>query len=141
MNISHLPTGENIPKAMLETLYQSHDYEPSEYPTLAHSITLPSSWQKINDLQSVQIDEMKPLAVWQPKGNHGIYPSIQVHATELTQEISAHNWLRYYLAKSGSQILNLQIESVSFADSLVKSQTSEQVVIKRIVVVIHGPII
>jgi hypothetical protein len=125
MNISPLPTGENIPEKVLKTLFKKRENEPPQSPTLAHSIMLPLSWQKINDL-------------WVPKPNNGIYPSIQIHATKLTQEISAHNWLRYYVAESKEQILNLQTPSVLFADSLVKFQTPEQVIIKRIAAVIHG---
>lgn len=140
MNAPHLPTGQNISPKLLKTFFQKCYNPLPEYPTLAHSIIVPLRWQTINKLQSVPINgkNLTPLAIWVAKPNKSISPSIQVQVAKLTQEISAHHWLRYYATVSEQQILTLQTESVSFADSLVKFQHAEQVVIKRTTAVIHG---
>ncbi len=117
-----LPLGQSIPPSVLKKDFVKLEDKPYGQPTLGYSVVLPNDWLqlklKATDAR-LHVERPKLLSTFLGPKDDGGNPMFQVWCQGLIREISAGDWLKDFLTRTGCEIISLEIRSAYLADALV----------------------
>ena len=117
-----LPLGQSIPPAVLKKDFVKLEDKPYGQPALGYSVVLPNDWLqlklKATDAR-LHVEHPKLLSTFLGPKDDGGNPMFQVWCQGLIREISAGDWLKDFLTRTGHEIISLEIRSAYLADALV----------------------
>lgn len=134
--------GEDIPSETLKSDFAKVEETAHGNPAFAYSMVVPNDYLQIG-LEAanarLQVDAPTLLANFIGPLQAGANPMIQVFCQGLVKEIAAEAWLKHYLAREDTLIVEVKALSPLQADAVVVRQTDDDVRLAvRIAAQIHG---
>ena len=117
-----LPLGQSIPPSVLKKDFVKLEDKPYGQPALGYSVVLPNDWIQLKLKAAdarLHVERPKLLATFLGPKDDGGNPMLQVWCQGLIKEISAGDWLKDFLSRTGCEIISLEIRSTYLADALV----------------------
>ena len=127
---SVLPLGQNIPEAELAENFVKLEDQPYGNDDLAYSVVLPNEWLQLGleaDDDVLHAGRPKLLSNFLSPTDRDANAMLQVWGQGLIKEITAADWLKWYLVQSDREISSLQVTSPYFADAVAHWRMDDKV--------------
>lgn len=140
-DLTTFPLGQTIAQDELASRFVKQEDQPYGNLDLAYSIVLPNDWLQLGlEAQDAQLHADKPklLANVLSPTDRDANGMIQVWCQGLIKEISAADWLKYYLTTTGREVGALQVVSPYFADAIAHWELDKVAYTMRIAACVAG---